>query len=273
MASADLYNITDSLDTASLDVIVQRLEARGAHPITQSLIAEYSRAICIDGMHCVLDLGAGTGVVARAIARRPAFAGEVTGIDRAPHLVRAAQELAYAEGLEGRVQFRVGDSSQLVLDDGGFDTVIAHTLLSHVSDQGKTLLEATRALNVGGTLVICDLDFASLTFGNADADLGKANDLALVSAVATNPRVMRDLPRLLKSVGLELRQFFHRNIAEAGRADYWLPAIESFRKLLPRAGVMTEEAANLFADDLIRDSERGVFFAAANYYTYIARKP
>jgi hypothetical protein len=62
-------------------------------------------------------------------------------------------------------------------------------------------------------------------------------------------------------------------VAETGEADYWLPGIASFRALLPKAGTMTDAAAAAWANQMLKSSERGVFFGASNYYTYVARHP
>jgi hypothetical protein len=48
-------------------------------------------------------------------------------------------------------------------------------------------------------------------------------------------------------------------LAEIGTADYWLPAIESFRHLMPKAGVMSVAQADAWAEGLPRFRGRGVF--------------
>jgi hypothetical protein len=58
-----------------------------------------------------------------------------------------------------------------------------------------------------------------------------------------------------------------------GKADFWVPALESFRKLLPQSGVMTGEEANAWVDARLQESAEGVFFGASNYYSYAARRP
>ena len=67
---------------------------------------------------------------------------------------------------------------------------------------------------------------------------------AIISGVVTSPRVMRQMPRLLQGAGLQLVASFPYFLAEVGRADFWVPAIESFRRLVPKSGAMTEEEAN-----------------------------
>ncbi len=84
---------------------------------------------------------------------------------------------------------------------------------------------------------------------------------------------MRQLPRLAKSVGLELVKSFPYVLAEVGQADFWVSAIESFRKLIPKSGAMTEQEAETWADMILKTSEDGTFFGASNYYGYVLRRP
>ena len=60
-----------------------------------------------------------------------------------------------------------------------FDAVIAHTVLSHVSDPFAVLEEAARVVRPGGVVAVFDGDYASLTFGCSDPRLGEAVEAAL----------------------------------------------------------------------------------------------
>ena len=66
----DPYRITDKLEDKLLDVMVSRLEARGNHWFFQNVLREYLDAMDIDSANTVLDMGCGTGVAARTVARR-----------------------------------------------------------------------------------------------------------------------------------------------------------------------------------------------------------
>src|SRR3712207_610180 len=98
--------------------MVSRLEVRGNHWFFRKVLGEYLDAIDIDSASTVLDMGCGTGVAARTIARRASFSGRVTGIDLSPYLVEAAKRLADEEGLGSRVEFRSGDTRDLDIPDG-----------------------------------------------------------------------------------------------------------------------------------------------------------
>jgi SAM-dependent methyltransferase len=112
--------------------MVERLETRGSHPRFVAMMDEYLDAMAIDKAGDVLDMGCGTGVVARAIAKRPKFSGRVIGIDLSAYLAEAAARLSSEEGLAERVRFQTGDTQSLGFEDGAFDAVVAHTLMSHV---------------------------------------------------------------------------------------------------------------------------------------------
>ncbi len=273
MSAVDVYRITDQLDGASLEAIAARLEARGKHPRFAAMMHEYLDAMQIPPSAFVLDVGCGTGVVTRAIARRPGFAGRVLGIDRSAHLTAAATRFAKEEGLAGIVEFRAGDSHSLKLPESAFDAVVAHTLLSHVEDQLTVLQELVRVLKRGGKVGIFDGDYASLTYANGDPATAKATDEMIIQAMVTNPRVMREMPRLLKQVGLVLVASFAHVVADIGRADFFAPGLHSLATLLPAAGPMSASEARAWVAAMLKTSDEGTYFGASNFYSYVAMRP
>jgi ubiquinone/menaquinone biosynthesis C-methylase UbiE len=269
----DPFRITDELGNALLDVMVSRLEVRGNHAFFQKVLREYLEAMDIDMAGTVLDVGCGTGVAARTIARRTNFSGRVTGIDLSPYLVAAARRLADEEGLGDRVEFRAGDTRDLDIPDGEFDAVVAHTLVSHVEEVLAVLEEARRVLRPGGMISLFDGDYASMTFALEDPEQSKRYDEALINALVTSPRVMRQMPRLVRQAGLEMIGTYPYIMAEVGEGDFWLSAVDAYEKLAPMSGAMTEAEATGWADALRKASDQGVFFGASSYYTHIARRP
>jgi ubiquinone/menaquinone biosynthesis C-methylase UbiE len=271
--AVDPFRITDKLEDPLLEVMVSRLEVRGKHWFFQKVLRDYLDAMDIDSAETVLDMGCGTGVAARTIARRAFFSGRVTGIDLSPYLVEAARRLADEERLGGRVEFYSGDTRELDIPDGRFDAVVAHTLVSHVEEALTVLKEAGRIVKPGGLIAIFDGDFASMTFALDDPAQSKKYDEALVNALVTSPQVMRQMPRLIQQAELEMIRMFPYIMAEVGKGDFWLSGIDAYEKLAPKSGMMTEEEATSWANALHKASDRGVFFGASNYYTYIARRP
>jgi SAM-dependent methyltransferase len=273
LRSPDVYGRTFQMDQQALEAIAARLEARGQHPFFRRVIDEYMAELAPTGSEAILDLGCGTGVAARTIARRPEVTRPITAIDISAHFVEMGRRLAREEGLDRRIDFHVGDAHSIGLPEGGFDIVIMHTLISHVADPAEVLAEGRRLLRPGsGRLVVFDGDYASLTFATEAPDGGEATDRAVQTMVVANPRVMRLMPRLLAEADFDLRWSRGYLTADIGRADFFAPSVASFRVLLPRAGTMSEAEAAAFADRLEHASAENRFFAASNFYTYLARR-
>ena len=92
----------------------------------------------------VLDLGTGTGVVARALAERYPDA-RVVGIDLSPGMIEAARRQLPSE-LAGRLSFEVGDASALDRPDGSCELVTLSNMIPFYD-------EIARVVAPGGTLV------------------------------------------------------------------------------------------------------------------------
>jgi SAM-dependent methyltransferase len=267
----DVYARTFDADTESLAAIAERLEARGKHAFFAEVIGQYTDALRLSRDEAILELGCGTGVIARALAKRSDVKGRITAIDISPYLVELGARLASEEGVAERIDFLVGDAHSIVEPQGRFDVIIMHTLLSHVVDPATVLREAQRLLRPGGRVVIFDGDFDSLTFATDAPDGGAETDRLLGVSGRTQGRVMRQMPRLLNLNGFRLEWSRAYVAADIGRADFWQSSLPTFRMLLPKSGVMSADDANAYVDTLERASANGEFFASCNLYTIIAR--
>jgi hypothetical protein len=132
--------------------------------------------------------------------------------------------------------------------------------------------EIARVTRSGGRIAVFDGDYASQTFEQADPDKSKADSETFIRAVVAQPRVLRQMPRLAKYHGLRILNVFPNMITDVGEADFWRSAVDAFRRLGPRSGLISQDAANAWADDQLRASDDGVFFASSNYYGYVMEK-
>ncbi len=108
----------------------------------------------------VLDLGTGTGTVARGLARRGC---RVTALDPAPALIAEAKRLDRAAAVE--VEYLLGRAEETGLPSASFEAVTAGQCW-HWFERRRTAQETRRLLVPGGTLVIAQLDWLPLP-GNA----------------------------------------------------------------------------------------------------------
>lgn len=269
----DVFRYINDQDEAALRAIGDRLEFRGTDATFVGMREAYFELLELPAGARVAVLGCGTGVEARALARRLGPGGRVLGIDLSPALIERARALAAQEGLSDRIELRVGDAHAPGLPDAGFDAAIAHTLLSHVADPTAVLREMARVVRPGGHVGVFDGDYASLTWGHPDAALGRAMDEAMIATIVNNPRVMREMPRLLKAAGLELRAAPGWVYAEVGTGRFWTGFIDSYGPMVRRSGLLAPEMVDAWIADQRRASEERTFFGACVYYAYVARKP
>jgi SAM-dependent methyltransferase len=104
----------------------------------------------------VLDLGTGTGSLARLFARAGA---RVTGVDPAAPLLEQARRLDAEAGVG--VEYRVGTAEETGLPDRAFDVVAAGQCW-HWFDAPRAAAEVRRLLRPGGRVVIAHFDWLPL---------------------------------------------------------------------------------------------------------------
>ena len=92
----------------------------------------------------VLDLGTGTGLAARFVARRYPRA-EIVGVDLSPAMVDEAERLLPAD-LDGRVTFRVADASALPFSDAEFDLVVLLNMIPFFEELARVMAPAAAAV-------------------------------------------------------------------------------------------------------------------------------
>ena len=268
----DAMQFINEQSDATLERFVERLEFRGTDPAFAAYRDAYLELIDLPRAAAVLDLGCGTGVVTRALAAREGFGGTVTGVDQSPRLIAAARRLAAEEGVADRIEFAVGDAHELDLDAASFDAVVAHTLVSHVRDPLAVLAQAARVTRPGGSVAVFDGDYGSLTFGSADARLGEAMERELQATIMSSPRVMRELPRLLPQAGVRLTATQAHVYAEAGSGRFMLSLAETYAPLVASTGALAATDVEGWLADQRRCARDGTFFAACNYYAYVATR-
>lgn len=143
----------------------------------------------------VVDLGAGTGLLARALAPR---VRELVAVDISERMLERLDDAAVADGIHN-IDTLVADLRRLPLADECATLVVSNYAFHHLDDPGKelALAEARRILRPGGRLVICDMMF-SLSLEPRDRRLVAEKILALLKrGPAGVVRILRNALRLL----------------------------------------------------------------------------
>ncbi len=103
-----------------------------------------------------LDVGTGTGTVARGLAARGL---KVIGVDPSPDLMRQAAEIGRAQGVS--VDYREGKAEALPVPDQAFDLITVGQCW-HWFDRPRAAAEVYRALKPGGAVAIAHFDWLPL---------------------------------------------------------------------------------------------------------------
>ena len=80
-----------------------------------------------------MEVGCGTGVLCRWLARLMQFKNPVVGMDVNAFFLREAEEIARREGLENVVSFREGSAESLPFEDNSMDVAFSSTVIQRVN--------------------------------------------------------------------------------------------------------------------------------------------
>lgn len=151
--------ILGALEDAGADI--QRLSLEQLAPIDEFHIRgraatlELALAAGLNSANRVLDIGSGIGGTSRCLARE--FGCRVTGIDLTDEYCQVASMLTAKVGLDGLVDYRQGDATNLPFEDNEFDVVWTEHVAMNIPDKRRFYGEMYRVLKPGGTLAIYDV--------------------------------------------------------------------------------------------------------------------
>lgn len=100
----------------------------------------------------VLDVGCGTGIVARQVAERLGGPARVTGVDISPHMLAVARASAAREG--AAIEWRQGSAEQLPFPDRSHDVVLCQFALMFCADRPGALSEMRRVVAADGRVLV-----------------------------------------------------------------------------------------------------------------------
>ena len=129
---------------------VATLEERGRSGYIR-IVRALLDALAIEPGDSVLEVGCGSGVIMRELARRTAGANRVIGRDMNPYLLRVARALAQREGLLERIDFGEGRAEALPLADAAVDVALSSTVFEE-GDADVMLAEIARVTRRGGRI-------------------------------------------------------------------------------------------------------------------------
>lgn len=209
----------------------------------------------------VLDVGCGTGVVARRAAAELDSDGQVVGLDLNQGMLDVAR--TESTGLGTRIEWRQGDATDLPFSAESFDVAFCQQALQFVSNPAAALREMRRVLVQGGRLALSawrPIEFHSVYAVVADALDRHVGDEAATMMRSPFPSWDRaELRDLVREAG------FRETVISIGIGSMRYPSVEEFVRREAASSPLAGPLGSLQRDvreALIRDVGEGL-----NQYT------
>lgn len=221
----------------------------------------------------VLDVGCGTGVVARDLVELVGERGKVVGVDPSERLIEVAVRRMEEEGLRERIEFRCTDGAALPFPDGSFDLVVASAVFGHIPNGLEVLAEMVRVARPGATVVAFDHDIDMIVINAADRELTRRIVHAYCDRYFTSGWAGRELYAMFWEAALEEIQVLPLMHTSTQFEPYWKRMVERLSTVAVKTGVVSEREAGVWRGDLERKGHEGRFFASRGYFCLRGRKP
>jgi C_GCAxxG_C_C family probable redox protein len=106
----------------------------------------------------IADIGAGTGYITEGLIDKDVI---IIAVDQSASMLKEMKKKFNACNC---IDYRVGDSENLPLQDGEVDYAFANMYLHHVENPAKSICEMARIIKRGGKLIITDMDEHNFEF-------------------------------------------------------------------------------------------------------------
>ena len=264
----DVFANINAVPADMIEVVANVLETRAAIPSQQQMLKDYLLQISFPPQGQVLEVGCGTGPVCRVLSTWPNVTS-VVGIDPSPALLAKARNLS--TGLDN-IAYQEGDGKSLNFDDGTFDVVVLHTLLTHIPEPERVLSEAARVLKSHGSLAICDGDFSTATLQTGPADPLQVCTQAFIENFVHDKWLVRRMSALAQDAGFEVQPIRSYGLVETISPGLTMTWVDRGADALAAQGRIGPDLAEALKAEGRRRAEAGNFFGYMAYAALVARK-
>jgi SAM-dependent methyltransferase len=129
------------------------LESRGRSAGYLTVVRRIMEVVELHPGEAILEVGCGSGVLDRWLARYTTQANRIIGVDVNRYLLREATTLAMQEGLADIITFQEGDAEALPFPDNHVDVALSFTVLEE-GNADRMLAELVRVAKPGGRVAV-----------------------------------------------------------------------------------------------------------------------
>lgn len=265
----DVYATIGEAPVDTQQIIADAMDLRGSDLSQIGMLRDYLENINLPNGAEVLDAGCGTGVITQLIAQRSEIS-RMHGLDPSPVLLERARKRF---SKDPNLELKQGDARDLPFDENRFDAVFFHTVLCHVPNPEKALMEAWRVLKPGGKLAVFDGDYATSTVSVGVNDpLQSAVDSAMAGLV-NDIWFVRKMRGLVSTIGFEIDDFRSYGYVDQSASGYMMTVVKRGLDMLVAEGRITQQGGEQLLGEAHRRAAEGDFFGHIAYACLIANKP
>ena len=248
---------------------VASLEERGRSGY-MAVVRGLLDALAIQPGESVLEVGCGSGVIMRELARWAAGGNRLIGRDVNPYLLREARALARRAGLLDHIDFGEGSGEALPLPDAAVDVALSSTVFEE-GDADRMLAEIVRVTRPGGRIgiVVRATDMPFWVNLPIDPALKAKVDAPNVIGGGVAPKGVADasLYRRLTAHRLKELKCFPQLVSVVPGSE----RIERYQQQILAA--LTPAEAATWHQAVAAAERDGTFFIAQPYHCAVAIKP
>jgi ubiquinone/menaquinone biosynthesis C-methylase UbiE len=227
-------------------------------------------ALAIAPGESVLEVGCGSGVIMRELARRTVGANRLIGRDMSPYLLREARALARRDRLLDHIDFGEGRAEALPLPDGVVDVALSSTVFEE-GDAELMLSEIVRVTRPGGRvgITVRAIDMPFWTNLPLDPALKAKVDAPGIIGGGAAPKSVADMSlyRRLAALGLTGLKCFPQFVSVVPGSE----RIERYQQQILAA--LTPAEAETWHQAVAAAEADGTFFIAQAYHCAVGTKP
>lgn len=248
---------------------VASLEERGRSEY-MAVVRRLLDTLAIVPGESVLEVGCGSGVIMRELARRTGGANRLIGRDVNPYLLREARALARRDGLLDRIDFGEGQAEALPLPDGAVDVALSSTVFE-AGDAERMLSEIVRVTRPGGRvgIIVRAVDMPFWVNLPLDPALKTKVDAPGIIGGGAAPGGVADMTLYsrLAALGLTGLRCFPQLVSVVPGSE----RIERYQQQILAALTPTEAAT--WRQAVAAVEADGTFFISQAYHCAVATKP
>lgn len=248
---------------------VASLEERGRSGY-MAVVRALLDALAILPGESVLEIGCGSGVIMRELARRTGGANRLIGRDMSPYLLREARALARRAGLLDHIDFGEGRAEALPLPDSAVDVALSSTVFEE-GDAELMLSEIVRVTRPGGRvgIVVNAIDMPFWINLPLEPALKAKVDMPGIIGGGMAPKGVADMSlyRRLAALGLTGLKCFPQLVSVLPGSE----RIERYQQQI--LATLTSAEAEAFRQAAAVGERDGTFFIAQAYHCAVGTKP